>query len=184
MPAFGVVLDACVLFPAALRDTLLRAADVGLYRLHWSDMILEEVRRNLVAQERTTELQAQRLITVMDEAFPDAAVRGFESLVEQMTNDPKDRHVLAAAVRAGAQVIVTANLRDFPQPALDPYEVEAQSPDEFLTNLLDLAPRRMLRLLHDQEADLRAPSMTVLEVLDEITVQAPEFAGLARQMLR
>jgi predicted nucleic acid-binding protein len=181
--SFGVVLDACVLFPAALRDVLLRAADEGLYRLHWSDAILEEVRRNLVGTGRTSEQQAGSLIAVMREAFPEASVAGYEALANRMTNDPKDRHVLAVAVVAGAQVIVTSNLKDFPERALAPFSIEAQAPDEFLTNLFDLAPERMQYILREQAADLRAPAMTVLQVLDAIAVFAPEFAAHMRDAL-
>jgi len=108
VPSLGAVLDASVLFPAALRDTLLRAAHEGLYRLHWSDAILVEVYRNLIETGRASQRQAQRLIATMQEAFPDATVTGFESLVDRMANDPKDRHVLAAAVVTGARVIVTS----------------------------------------------------------------------------
>jgi predicted nucleic acid-binding protein len=110
MSSFSVVLDACVLYPAALRDTLLRAADAGLYRLHWSEEILDEVGRNLVKNSVADELAAQRLLDHMRQAFPDAAVAGHECLVESMPNHPGDRHVVAAAVKANAQLIVTANL--------------------------------------------------------------------------
>src|SRR3712207_360231 len=106
MPTLGAVLDASVLFPAAVRDTLLRAAAAGLYQVRWSDEILEEVRRNLVSTGRATHEQAQRLIDMMRQAFPEAVVEGYEALVQLMTNDAKDRHVLAAAVASRVQVIV------------------------------------------------------------------------------
>src|SRR6476661_2512101 len=122
------LLDACVLFPASLRDTLLRAAAAELYQARWSAEILEEVRRNLVEKGRSEE-QAQRLVDVIAKAFPEAMVTQYNHLIDQMPNHPKDRHVLAAAVVAGAEVIVTSNLRDFPQAALAPLNVEAQSPD-------------------------------------------------------
>jgi predicted nucleic acid-binding protein len=180
MSSFGAVLDACVLFPAALRDTLLRTADAGLYRAHWSGSILDEVRRNLVDQRRTTEQQALRLIDVINEYFPESAVTGFEALIDGMTNDPKDRHVLAAALKAGAQVIVTANIKDFPDAALDRYGIEAQSPDEFLLHLLDLEPEQMVRIVTQQAADLRNPAKTLDDVLDELALHAPGFAAAIR----
>jgi predicted nucleic acid-binding protein len=184
MSSFGVVLDACVLFPAALRDTLLRAAAAGLYRLHWSEEILEEARRNLIAQDRMTEEQAQHLVDRLHAAFPEASVTGHELLVPCMTTDEKDRHVAAAAVAAGAQVIVTSNLKDFPAAALDPFNIAAQSPDEFLTHLVDLAPRRMVEILRAQAAKLRRPPMSVEEVLEDIALQAPGFAELMLHLLR
>jgi len=67
-------------------------------------------------------------------------VTGYDSLIDGMTNDPKDRHVLAAAVRANAEVIVTFNLRDFPEPALKPYDILTVHPDDFLLDQLDLYP--------------------------------------------
>jgi predicted nucleic acid-binding protein len=107
---FVVVLDANVLFPFTLRDTLLRAAAADLYQLRWSAQILDEVTRNLVRTGTMTEDRANRLRAIMEREFPEAQVTGYEHLVDAMRNDPKDRHVVAAAVKAGAQVITTANL--------------------------------------------------------------------------
>lgn len=183
MSSFVAVLDACVIFPAALRDTLLRAADAGMYRLQWTDDILEEARRNLVKQGITSEKQAQSLIDEMRSYFPDALVTNHALFISIMTNDPKDRHVLAAAVAAGAQVIVTSNLRHFPKRALAPFSIEAQSPDEFLIHLSDLYPQRMLQILREQAQDLHKSRKTVADVLDKIALQAPRFAALMRAEL-
>src|SRR5437868_3604171 len=103
--SFGVVLDSNVLFSAPLRDILLRSADKALYRVQWTHEILEEVRRNLVKTGRSSEEKAQRLIDEMNAYFPEASVEGYNELVALMTNDPKDRHVLAAAVRSQSQAI-------------------------------------------------------------------------------
>jgi predicted nucleic acid-binding protein len=176
MSTFGALLDANVLFPAALCDTLLRAHAADLYRMFFSEMILEEVRRNLVKTGRTTEAQAERRIAAMRQYFPEAIVTRFERLIPAMSNHPKDRHVLAAAVAAHAQVIVTSNLRDFPETALDPFGIEAQSPDTFLLHLYDLHPPALEQLLREQAADLRNPPLTVMEVIDELAVHAPRFA--------
>ena len=138
MSSFGVVLDANVLFSAPLRDTLLRAADVGLFRLHWTSEILEEVSRNLVKTNRCSAEQAEHLVSTMQTYFPEAAVTSYEPLVPVMTNDPKDRHVLAAAVVSKSQVIVTYNLGDFPEDTLSIFNIQAQAPDRFLTDLFDL----------------------------------------------
>lgn len=175
---FRVVLDANVLFPFTLRDTLLRAADAGFYQLYWSDEILEEVRRNLVATGITTPAQATRLVATMRRAFPEATVTGYEQLVLAMPNDHEDRHVAAAAVRAGAQVVVTSNLRDFREM---PEGIEAQSPDEFLCNLLDLDPDRMVAVVRDQAAALRRPPRTFDEVCAALERVVPTFSGLVRQ---
>lgn len=131
---FKVVLDANVLYPFTLRDTLLRAAAAGLFQAYWSEEILDEATRNLVDHGVMHAAQAARLRAAMANAFPEALVSGHEHLTAGLKSDEKDRHVVAAAVKAGAQVIVTANLADFRHL---PEGIEAQSPDEFLTNLFD-----------------------------------------------
>lgn len=110
---FKVVLDACVLYPFTVRDVLLQAAAQGFYQVYWSEMILDEALRNLISDGRMTEDDAAKLVAVMARAFPEAQVTDHEALIPSMRNDEKDRHVAAAAVKAGAQVIVTSNTRDF-----------------------------------------------------------------------
>ena len=124
--AFLAVLDTNVLLPAPLRDTLLRLAEADLYVPKWSDRILAELAKNLVESGRTDAERAARVTRTMEEAFPEAMVpTSLVSTIEPaMTNDPKDRHVLAAAVGAGAQVIVSRNLDDFPPKACNPLGVE------------------------------------------------------------
>ncbi|MGH7914983.1 MAG: PIN domain-containing protein [Candidatus Binataceae bacterium] len=182
MSSFIVVLDACVLIPAPLRDTLLRAAEAGLYRARWSDNILEEMRRNLVSKLSQSEEQAQRLVNIVSAAFPEAMVTGYASLTANMTNHPKDRHVLAAAVVAGAQVIVTSNLKDFPEAALAPFGIEAQAPDDFLISLFDLDPDQMVQVISRQAQDLRNPPKSLGELLSILERQAPGFAARIRAM--
>lgn len=183
MPGRVVVLDANVLIPAALRDTLLRAAERRLYQLRWSDAILDEVSRNLIENHLTTEDDAIHLIDVMRSFFPEALVTGYESLIPVMENDPKDRHVLATAVHAKAQVIVTENLRDFPESTRSPYAIEAISSDQFLSTLLDTSERTMVNVIRDQAADLDAPPMTVDELLAILSNWAPMFVESIKQWL-
>ena len=134
-----VVLDANVLFPFTVRDTLLRAAALGFYQVHWSEEILDEATRNLLSNAKMNPTQAERLRAKMREAFPEALVYGYHHRVSSMPNDPKDHHVAAAAVEAGAELIVTLNLRDFKEL---PAGVTAVGPDEFLLDLLERDPRR------------------------------------------
>ena len=178
---FKVVLDANVLYPFTLRDTLLRAASEGFFQLYWSAEILDETIRNLVASKTTTAAQGARLRSAMEQAFPEAAVTGYESLVAGMPNDPKDRHVAAAALKAGAQVIVTNNLRDF--QAL-PDGLEAQSPDEFLSNLLDLDPDGIIEVLRDQAAALKKPPRSFEEVIAALAKLTPSFAAAVLKYVR
>ncbi|MCB9585045.1 MAG: PIN domain-containing protein [Polyangiaceae bacterium] len=170
---FKVVLDANVLFPFSLRDTLLRAAAEGLFQLYWSEEILDETLRNLLSTNRMNALQAGRLRAAMTDAFPEAMVDGYQPLVAAMTNHEKDRHVAAVAVKAGAQVIVTSNLKDF---ATLPHGIEAQSPDEFLCNLFDLQPDGMVDLIREQAQALKNPPRSFEDLVRGLAKSVPEFA--------
>lgn len=173
---FKVVLDANVLYPFTLRDTLLRAAAEGMFQPYWSAEILDEAMRNLVASTTITTVQAASLRAAMEGAFPEADVTGYEALATGLSNDPKDRHVVAAAIKAGAQVIVTMNLRDF---RILPEGLEAQSPDDFLSNLFDLDPDVMIELLREQAAALRRPARSFEEIVEALAKMVPEFAAAA-----
>ncbi len=175
-----VVLDACVLFSASLRDTLLRAAKSKLYILRLTDEILEETRRNLVVKRKSTEIQAQRLLQTIEIAFKDYFVRDHHTFIALMPINEKDRHVLAAAVACQAQTIVTHNLKDFPPHLLAPYGIEAISPDSFLTSLYWNNPQALEEVLLKQAAQLRNPPMTVFDVLDRLTLDAPNFVRSIR----
>jgi hypothetical protein len=111
---------------------------------------MSELRRNLISNAGLARAAVDRRIAAMTASFPDATVTGYEPLVSEMANHEKDRHVLAAAVRAGAEVIVTANLKDFPTAALAPYGITAVHPDDFLLDQLDLYPRVVLNCLDGQ----------------------------------
>lgn len=177
---FRVVVDANVLFPFTLRDTILRAAAQGYFQIYWSEQILEEARRSLVETGATTEEQAERLMATMRRAFPEATVRGHEPLVDAMPNDPKDRHVAAAAIKAGAQLIVTLNLKDFSSL---PEGVAVQSPDDFLESLFDLDPEGMAEVITRQAAALKRPERTVDEILAALGKIVPDFAQAVREHL-
>ena len=179
---FGAaVLDANVLYPAPLRDLLLRLAEQGLYRPRWSAQILEELRRNIVADRRSNEERAQRLLTEMRRHFLGAEVRPRPEVIERMTNAVEDRHVLAVAVQSGADIIVTSNLRDFPATALAPLGVEAHSPDEFLRQMYESDPQAIVKVLVDQAAALIAPPLTVDDVLNALDLHAPQTLRLIRE---
>ncbi|MBM4345239.1 MAG: PIN domain-containing protein [Deltaproteobacteria bacterium] len=174
---FVVVLDANVLFPFALRDTLFRAAESGLYSARWSDEILAETSRNLVKRRKLEPLQAARLVAQIDAAFPEAKIAVPNALINGMQNDPGDRHVAAAAVVAGAQVIVTINVRHFRQL---PDGIEAQHPDEFLCHLVGLAPGLFPQLIAAQAAALRKPPYARDQLLDCLAKVVPKFVSEVR----
>lgn len=177
---FRVVLDANVLFPFTVRDTLLRAAALGMYQVHWSEEILDEARRNLIATGRMNDEQAAHLMAAMRNAFPEALVWGHEALIPSMPNDKKDRHVAAVAVKAGAQVVVTNNLKDF-HPMPD--GVEAQSPDDFLLDLFDLGATDMVELLQRQAAALKRPPVTLDDLLTGLGKTVPRFEAAVRALI-
>jgi predicted nucleic acid-binding protein len=138
--AFIVLYDANVLYPSTLRDLLIRIAQAGLVQAKWTDKILDEMFRNLRSNRPDLDATAlARTRELMIRAVRDCLVRGYEPLEEALhLPDPNDRHVLAAAIKARAQVIVTRNLKDFPGDALDQWNIEAEHPDEFVLDQIDL----------------------------------------------
>jgi predicted nucleic acid-binding protein len=176
------VLDASVLYPLPLRDTLLRVAETELYDPLWSERILAEVARTLIADGRATEEQADRLLTAMRGAFDAAAVPedAIARLEPAMTNDPGDRHVLAAAIASPAQAIVTLNLRHFPDDACEPFAVEPLHPDEFLLNLHALDPEAVTDAVRRQASVLQRPPLTFEQLLELLAAAVPNFAETLR----
>lgn len=168
MANFVAVYDACVLYPAPLRDLLVRLALTGLFRAKWSAQIHDEWIRSLLKTRDDLALERlQRTRHLMDRIVPDCLVTGHEGLIAQLhLPDEKDRHVLAAAIRAQAGVIVTYNLKDFPAEALAPYNIEAQHPDEFISHLFDLSVASVASAVRDQRAALKNPPKTARELLD------------------
>jgi hypothetical protein len=165
---FRVVLDAK------------RAAALGMFQVHWSEEILDEATRNLIATGRMNDEQAAHLMAAMRNAFPEALVRGYEALIPSMPNHEKDRHVAAVAVQAGAQVVVTSNLKDFhPMPR----GVEAKSPDDFLLDLLDLAPTDIVALLRRQAAAVKRPPVRFEDLLVGLGRTVPRFEAAIRVLL-
>lgn len=150
--AFVVILDTCVLAPMPLCDTLLRLGeDPAFYMPRWSASILDELRR-VLCRMRYSDAQAERRVTAMQSAFEDACVAGYADLVASMTNDEKDRHVLAAAVRAGAHAILTENVKHFPAKSVEPYDIDVLTPDQFLAHQFHLNPDLLQEKLHGQAA--------------------------------
>lgn len=178
------VLDACALVPIRLATTLLWLAEAGIFELLWSDQILDEVQRNLPKLGISEEKAAHRVSTMRD-AFGEAAlVDDFDHLIPDMTCDPKDRHVLAAAVRAEADTLVTFNLKDFPPDSTSGWQVDAIHPDTFLTGLLAEDPIGVVEALIRGCTDLRNPAQTATEFLASLPATVPIFANLAADQIR
>ena len=168
-----------------LCDTLLSIAEAGVYRPLWSPMVMAELERNLTRRGLDGKQVAHR-VEQMNEAFPDAQVTGYEALITDMTNHPKDRHVLAAAVRGGAEALVTENVHDFPSAAVTPYNLEIVSQDTFLLDTLDLRPTDVISALRRQVSRYHREPRTVEALLVILSGQAsgcPGFAHACQQML-
>jgi hypothetical protein len=161
---------------------LLTAAELGLYRIHWSQEILDEVTRNLVKRGKVDSPSAEQLEAKMKEFFPEAMVQVPAELINGMTNHESDRHVLAAALVARASVIVTANLKHFPFESLTPLDIEAQHPDVFLVHLLDLCPEAMEEVLIRCTAS-RRQVISIEELLLRLRKTVPQFAEQLSVML-
>ena len=176
-----VVYDACVLYPAPLRSLLMYLAMTGLYWARWTNDIHEEWMRNVQRDyPDVTRQQAERIRDLMNAHIADCLVTGYETLTTSLAlPDPDDRHVLAAAICCEADVILTFNLKDFPQDSLKPHGIEAQHPDDFLAQQLDLAPDIVCAAVKRQRQSLKKPPMSVDGYLASLARQ-----GLAQTVLR
>jgi predicted nucleic acid-binding protein len=170
---FTAVYDSCVLYPAALRDLLVRLGRTGLYRARWTNEIHEEWIRSVL--ENRPDLSRERLERtrdLMNEYVLDSLVTDHRKHIPAITLvDPDDRHVLAAAIEAQADIIVTFNLRHFPAPTLALLNIEAQHPDAFVESLLDIDESVVCSTLRSQRLDLKNPPKSAEELLDTLETQ-------------
>jgi len=169
---FVVVYDACVLYPAALRDLLIWLAKTGLFAARWTDTIHCEWTRAVLRERPELEAQLARTVTLMNTAVSDCLVQHYEPLIAGLElPDPDDRHVLAAAIRAGAQTMITTNLKDFPEAGLAPFGIEAVHPDRFVAQQFDLDKAAVLSAVRRQRANLRKPPRSADELLSTLEAQ-------------
>jgi predicted nucleic acid-binding protein len=180
LASFTAVLDACVLYPAPLRDLLLSLAAAGLYRAKWSQEIHDEWTRNLL--ENRSDLDPEKLRTTctrMNAAVPDSLVTGYEDLIDSLQlSDPDDRHVLAVAIRADADAIITFNQRDFDETELAKYDVYTEHPDEFVSNMIALYTPRVISVVREMRGRLRNPLKSVDDFLNTLHQQGlPQAVG-------
>jgi len=180
---FPVFLDTNAIFGAGLSDLFLTLAERGTYRPLWSAGVLDEL-YDVLCRNGVEPSSVEHRIASMRDAFPDAEVFGYESLIPQMQCDKGDRHVLAAAVRGGAAVIVTFNLRHFPVAALAPYQVGVVHPDEFLLDQLDLYPSLVTQTVMDVPEAYEHPPVTVHEFCDLLDRSGvPRFVRAVSRLL-
>ncbi len=171
---FPVVLDACVLANQRVTDLLLRPSETPrLFLPKWSGRILDEADKTLVEKLAWPASLAAYRRQQMATHFGEALVEGFEPIESCLENDPKDRHVLAAAISAKCEIIVTFNLKHFPADALSPWGVEAHHPSKFLESLYSLNQGLVVQRLNDIGAVL---GKTTAEVISELSVHVRPFA--------
>jgi predicted nucleic acid-binding protein len=170
---FTAFLDASVLYPAPLRDLLLELAVADLYRAKWSDTVHEEwITALLRNRPDLTRAQLDRTRNLMNAHVRDALVTDFEPLIEILAlPDPNDRHVLAAAIKGRADLIVTANQSDFSPDVLGRWGIEPQHPDEFLTHQFHLSQPLFLQAVKTVRLRLEKPRKSVEEYLDTLRAQ-------------
>jgi predicted nucleic acid-binding protein len=167
--AFVVVYDACALYGNTLRNLLIRVARARLVQAKWTERILDEVDRSLAEKRGIPEDKRRRLRELINGSVADCLVEGYEPLIDGLTlPDPDDRHVLAAAIRVGAQVIVTANLSDFPPDYLGQWDVEAKSPDDFVLDLIGINDRVVYSCVQQIVDERVNPPETIDDVLGQL----------------
>lgn len=182
---FVVVLDANVLYPFRVRDALLRFCEAGLFRARWSPTILEEWKTRLLFRKPGLEDSINSQIEAMMVAFPEALVTEYENLIPAITlSDPDDRHVVAAAIAADAEHIVTENLKDFPAASISKYGIEAVSADDFLTSTYELYPAQAIAALRKMRREYRNPAMERGEFLTDLQKSGlPKLVSLAKEQI-
>ncbi|GAB1824096.1 PIN domain-containing protein [Herbidospora sp. RD11066] len=172
---FAVVYDANVLYGNEVRDLLIRIARSGMVRAHWTNEILDEMVRNLATNR--PDISPDKLAILrerMNAALPGALVAGYEALTESLKlPDADDRHVLAAAIKSGAEIIVTSNLKDFPVGAVETYGIVAMTPDDFVLDQLDLDEGTVRTCVQEIANGRTRPPKTFAAILDAL-----ERAGL------
>jgi predicted nucleic acid-binding protein len=177
---YAVVLDACVLAPMPLADTLLRLAEEpSLYRIVWTEELLQETGGTLAKLGRTP-AQVERRLKFMREYFPEAMLTLTPEIVAAIPclPDANDRHVVAAAILGHANAIVTANTKDFPIECLSKYDLVCQTPDEFLVHQYHLNPGVVLEKLDAQATGIREQRQGVL---DRLKIPAPTFVNMVEK---
>src|SRR3990167_3486196 len=174
MTNFSVLYDACVLYPAPLRDLLMNLAITDMYRAKWTNEIHEEWIANLLANRSDLNCEfLERTRDRMNMSVRDCLVENYQYLIPTLIlPDSNDRHILAAAIHSSSSVIVTYNLKDFPKEIISQYGIEAQHPDEFLINLLDLSSETVCLAVNHHRASLKSPPKTLEEYLSTLEKQS------------
>jgi predicted nucleic acid-binding protein len=170
---YTVLLDACVLYKAPVRELLIELASTDLFRAKWSAKIHDEWIRNLLKNRpELDETKLRRTAELMNNAVSDSLVGGYESLITALElPDANDRHVLAAAIHAKCDAIITYNLKDFPTAVLGTFDIELLHPDDFLHFQYDLGEADVITSVQRIRARLKNPPVAASDYLDRLESQ-------------
>lgn len=163
---FTCVLDTNVIYPIFIRDLLFWFASYELCTIKWSLHIFDEWER-LMKTKGFDSGQIERAINGANSAFPDAFVSNYEALIDTLNlKDEQDNHVLAAAIKTNANIIVTNNLKDFPDEYLNTFGLKAKGADDFISDLIDLNPETAVEAFMEMVFAKKNPDLDEYEVLD------------------
>lgn len=178
--------DANVLYPALLRDLLLRLAIAGLCELRWSEQVQDEWIRNLVEVYPDRAVALARTRALMEKALPAARTEGYESLMPSLAlPDADDRHVLAAAIHSGAQVLLTFNLKDFPAERIPAGRVVVSHPDVWLASVMAQDEHLTFTVLNSMAAALRKPPLNYAQLAAALEkLNLPATASTVRKLMK
>lgn len=168
---YTALIDACSLLPALQKNILLSLAEAEFFRIRWSPKIIEETHMAFlkIYQKRygdDTEEKAGKAIEAMNSAFPEAMLDDdLSTLISMLQSDynlpdPDDAHVIAAAIKCRADIIITENLKDFPVKVLNSYNMEAKSADAFIADAIGLAPEKAYITIRKMRLRLNNPAFT------------------------
>jgi len=169
---FTAIIDACTLADTLKRNLLLTLAEAGFFRLRWSGPILDETEAaidGILRKKGRADAadRAKRARASMEAAFEDAMVTDFDIFLPAAAGlpDPDDAHVVAAAIKTQAAMIVTENLKDFPAAILDTLDIEAKPADEFIADTIALDEGRAVAAIRRMRERFEKPEMTAEELL-------------------
>lgn len=165
---FTAVLDTNVIYPVIIRDLLFWFAHYDLYTPKWSHHIFDEW-KDVMQRKGVSPEESEKRVQKANLAFPDALVQNYENLIDHLElPDEKDRHVLAAAIKTNAHVIVSNNIKDFPEVVLDCYGLKIKTADDFLTDIIDLNPETAIKAFKEMVLNKKSPDWDEYEVLNNL----------------
>ncbi|MDR1185461.1 MAG: PIN domain-containing protein [Coriobacteriales bacterium] len=181
-----IVYDSNVLYPSTLRDVLIRLGRKGLVQPKWTERILDETFGNLVKNRPDIDKsRLSRTRELMSAAFLDVVVDEYELWIDQIVlPDENDRHVVAAAIQSEAKVIVTKNLKDFPEDELGKWDIVVKHPDAFLTEMFVRHPTAVAEIIDEIATTWKSLDTTRDDVLASLKIETPKASKCIDEYFR